>query len=108
MWVFTNNSFVSIVQHRDKPDTLLVRGRVSGDVSRFLGVPKKNEIELDIADYRFRIIATREEVGQALARNLAAVNYPNFKDSIGAKWRKEAAMRIWSIMFNVQRERAGK
>lgn len=108
MWVFTNNAFVSIVQHRTKPDIFIVRGRVSGDVSRFLGLPKKNEIELDVADYRYRIEAEQIDVCRALGRSLAGVTYPNFKDSIVAKWRKEAAMKIWSIMWNVQREKAGK
>lgn len=108
MWVFTNNAFVSIVQHRERPNVLLVRGRAPGDVARFLSVPTCFEEETPSADYRYRILASREEVGQALARSLAKVTYPNFKDSIVAKWRKEAAMKIWSIMWNVQRERAGK
>lgn len=32
MWVFLNNSFLSIVAHRDKPDVLIVRARRAGDI----------------------------------------------------------------------------
>lgn len=108
MWIFTNNAFVSIVQHREQPNTLLVRGRAPGDVARFLSVPNCFEEETPSADYRYRILASREEVGQALARALSKVTYPNFKDSIVAKWRKQVALKIWSLMYSVQHMKAWK
>ena len=32
MWIFQNDSFLSIVAHRDKPGMLLVRARKAGDI----------------------------------------------------------------------------
>ena len=32
MWVFLNNSFLSIVENRNNKDELLVRSRIKGDV----------------------------------------------------------------------------
>lgn len=108
MWIFTNNSFVSIVEHRDDPDTLLVRGRFKGDAARFLGLKAFHEIETPTADYRFRVLTSRAQVEKAIARNLAAANYPNFKDSIATKWRKAVAMRVWSILHAEQQQRHGR
>ena len=108
MWIFTNDSFVSIVQHRDDPDTLLVRGRFKGDAARFLGVPQHHEIELTAADYRWRVITNRATVEKAILRAVRAVRYPNFKDSIARAWRKSIAMRVWSILAAAQAERGGK
>jgi len=107
MWIKTNTSFVSIVQHRDDPDVLLVRGRFKGDAARFMGLPASEEIETPSADYRFRVIVSREHVGRRLAVALKGVDYPNFKDSIRTAWRKSVASRIWSILFHAQEERLG-
>ena len=110
MWIITSNAFVSIVQHRDEPDTLIVRGRFKGDVERFLnplpsGLRLHERITPD-ADYRFRAEVPREAVAHAMARQVGQVRYPNFKDSIAAAWRKALAMRVWSIFHAAQVERS--
>lgn len=105
MWIVLNNSFVSIVEHRDDPDVLIVRGRFRGDAARFLGAPLTREKETPTADYRFRIAAKRETVERAVLRAVRGVRYPNFKDSIRDAWRKSVAMRVWSIFFEAQKER---
>lgn len=105
MWIITSNSFVSIVEHLDDPGLLIVRGRFSGDVARFLGVPLAREAETPEADYRFRIVAKREAVERAMVRAVRRVKYPNFKDSIVEAWRKALAMRVWSIFHQAQIER---
>lgn len=106
MWLFTSRSFISIVQHRDNPDMLIVRGRVAGDVARFLGfVPEAEMIDLT-ADYRYRITVARHIVADRLLKATQEITYPNFKDSIKATWRKSAAMAIWSVMARVQREQS--
>lgn len=110
MWVITNTAFVSIVEHRDDPKLLIVRGRFQGDVSRFLRVPGELQpIEecTPHADYRYRATVSRELVSQALLREVGKVRYPNFKDSIVAKWRKALALRVWSLFHAAQDQRAG-
>jgi hypothetical protein len=101
MWVFTNNAFVSIVAHRDKPGTLLVRGRFKGDVDRFLR--RKCEIETPDADYRFRAESTFSDVARLIEIATCDINYPNFKDSMREPWRKRIAMSLWGILANAQR-----
>ena len=32
MWIFMNDSMLSIVAHKDKPEHLLVRSRIEGDI----------------------------------------------------------------------------
>jgi hypothetical protein len=105
MWIFTNDAFVSIVQVRDDPDVLMVRGRFAGDCARFLGLPKSSESVTPAADYRFRIVAGRREVEAAMLRACRRIDYPNFKDSVRAKWRASALMRVWAVMFQSQADR---
>lgn len=107
MWIITSDAFVSIVEHRDNPDLLIVRGRFAGDVSRFLGMKSTLERETPAADYRFRIITRRDVVERAMARQLKRVRYPNFKDSIAQAWRKALAMRVWSIFHEAQERLRG-
>lgn len=108
MWIITTGAFVSIVEHRDDPGMLIVRGRFAGDAARFLGVQLAREKETPDADYRFRIVTKREAVEKAVVRAVRGVQYPNFKDSIREAWRKALAMRIWSIFHAAQQERAGR
>lgn len=105
MWLFLNDSFVSIVEHHDDPDTMLVRGRFRGDAARFLGVPMSHEVELSEADYRFRVLARRADVEKAILKEVRRVRYPNFKDSITSQWRKLVAMEVWTTLHRAQRER---
>lgn len=107
MWIITSDAFVSIVEHRDDPGSLIVRGRFAGDVKRFMGRKELQEIETPHADYRFRAIVSRVDVAAALGRAAAGITYPNFKDSIVAKWRKALALRVWSLFHAAQHERAG-
>jgi len=106
MWITLTDSFVSIVEHREDRDLLIVRGRVSGDVSRFLGLPQRFEVETPDADYRFRIVAKRETVERAVVRAVSRVNYPSFKDAVREPWRKSLAMRVWSIWYGEQSRRS--
>ena len=34
MWVFLNNSFLSIVENRNNKEELLVRSRIKGDIAK--------------------------------------------------------------------------
>lgn len=106
MWIFTSNTFVSIVEHFDDPDVLIVRGRFRGDVDRFLGA--RRETETPEADYRFRAHASRPEVERALQKAVRQIAYGNFKGSIRVQWRKAVAMRVWSIVEAAQRQGLGR
>lgn len=115
MWVFLNNSFVSIVEPNEvRPRgalcaTLLVRARLKGDIERAFGADVKVQLTRD-ADYRFRALLPRTRVAFALAGMVGSIDYCNFKSSIAAKdkARSLAYMRVWTEMERLQQEQALK
>ena len=113
MWVFLNNSFLSIVSYKssdaDKQDHLLVRSRVYGDIETFLSSAtsdsakawrEQNEVFEDgSADYHYRLVAPKWLVSECLTARVGEIEYPNFKDSVEDHQRHEAYMNVWSAMF---------
>jgi hypothetical protein len=98
MWIFTSDSFLSVVAHRDKPDQLLVRSRIEGDIQR--AIPEADVFEDPRADYRYRAVVPSEVFKAALNQAADRITYHNFKDSIKDSKRKHAAMDVWSVMAN--------
>lgn len=102
MWVMTSDSFVSIVEHRDDPNLLLVRGRFPGDVARFLGLDPSLEEFTPVADYRYRIAWDRGYVAQRCRRAADEISYPNFKSSVKDGFRRVTLMETWEIWYDAQ------
>jgi len=100
MWIFTNTGFLSVVAHRDKKDTLLVRGRRSGEIESIF--PKANVYEMDNADYYYRSEIKRDEVARVMANQVQDIGYDNFKSSVSDNKRHDVYMDIWSIMHAYQ------
>lgn len=96
MWVFLNDSFLSIVQHREHAEKLLVRSRIKGDIEQAL--PGVEVFEMASADYFYRAVVDREEVKAALAKAVDRIAYDNFKGSIRDHARHEACLKVWSVM----------
>jgi len=80
MWLFTKNSFISIVQHREQLDDVLVRARVKKHLTRLFS-EKANEIFEDAeADYRWRLLISKQELADRIAAYiLQDLDYDNFK-----------------------------
>lgn len=80
MWMFTKNSFVSIVAHKDRPDCVLVRARRDEDLAR-LFPDKEKLIETDVyADYFFRLVVSKQELIRQVTRYIEEkLTYPAFK-----------------------------
>lgn len=96
MWVFLNDSFLSIVAHRTKPDKLLVRARIKGDIeAAFPGA--KVKVTPD-ADYRYRAEVLRSEVARVLVERVESIRYDNFKATVRDEHRHAAYLRVWSAM----------
>ena len=78
MWLFTKNSFVSVVADRNSAHNLIVRSRVKSHLTRLF--PRRQIIELDDADYRFRLIVAKQELADRIsAYILQNLDYDNFK-----------------------------
>lgn len=93
MWIFLNDSALSIVADRDRPGCLLVRGRVAGDIE--IAFPKAVVRTTPDADYRYRASVPKQEVADAVSARVNAISYDNFKDSCLSA-RHRAYMGLWA------------
>lgn len=104
MWVFTEYGFFSIVAHRDKPNTLIVRGRVRDDLVEFhkrAGIRGSKVFENHRADYPYRLELPSVAVGKVLMDSVGAMRYPNFKNQVALKQGHERSNTyhdIWAIL----------
>jgi hypothetical protein len=106
MWVFTQDGFVSIVRSREDPDVLMVRGRDRESLQSFAkGV---EIIDSHGTDYRFRIIATPEQVRGWVDEVVAGIDYTNFKSRLaerrGSTWH-DMAMEVWGTVHRIAERR---
>ena len=102
MWLFTSNSFVSVVADRDDTQSsrLLVRARIEGDIDQlFLDV---EVMETPLADYRYRAWIDRQAVSNAFTKQVEGLTYTNFKNSVKDKERLKPLMHVWQAMFDHQ------
>lgn len=110
MWVYLNNSFLSIIDPQGAYDgskgpvgkNLLVRGRFKGDIERVF--PKARVIETPDRDYRYRATIARERVAEAMYRAVMANGAKNFKGSTKETWRHDAYQSCWFAMEREQRK----
>lgn len=120
MWMFSKTGFVSIVEHRDDPDALMIRGRTREDVENFVdasgppefhGPASVGEVyETPDGDYRWRVVMSRGACAASVAGMCMAIDYDNFKDAVhdlGEPDRDRAMMQVWGAMYGLQRSRHG-
>ena len=116
MWIFCKLGFFSAVQHRDKPDTLLVRGRFGGDLERLLSnlSPEDREqcspvTETPNADYLYRMEIPKLIFAKAVEEIAEEIGYGNFKDSVHESYsspRDAAYMGCWAELRRGQETQA--
>ncbi len=107
MWIFTSDSFLSIVSKRGDPrGTLTVRARVAGDIERVF--PTATVRRTPSGDYLFRAQVAIDDVARAMVRAVRAVDYDNFKASVVEHDRHDAYAGVWREMMRLQvaRQRA--
>lgn len=105
MWIAMNDSFVSIVQDRKDRNSVVVRARVKEDLISLFPQQAPDIIETDDSDYRFRLFLDKKLVADVVRQRVIGINYPNFKDSVKEGWRKQAYMKIWNVMYDVQAQK---
>jgi hypothetical protein len=104
MWIYLSDAYLSIVAVNGAPhpsDQLLVRARHKGDIERVW--PNAHVEITPKADYRYRSFISRPDVAAAIARAVADIGYPNFKNSVKDPARHEAYLGCWSAMNSWQR-----
>ena len=100
MWIALNDSFISIVAHRERADKLLVRARLPGDIEAVF--PDAQVFSVPGADYKYRAVVDRAEVGNAIADRIDDIEYDDFKSSVPDQKRHDAYLKIWSVMQGEQ------
>ena len=102
MWLFTSNSFVSVVADRDDTQSsrLLVRARIKGDIDQLF--PDAAVLETPLADDRYRAWIDRQAVSNAFTKQVEGLTYTNFKNSVKDKERLRPLMNVWQAMFEHQ------
>lgn len=102
MWIFLNNSFLSIVQHRNKPEHLMVRARAAGDIETVFPAAKVSRTP--DADYLYRATILKSDVAEEMAEQIHNISYPNFKNSITDPFYRRTCGNVWSNMFHHQHQ----
>ena len=111
MWLYTKLGFVSVVQHRDDPETLLIRARFKEDIEKLAEVMGEatdkptSWRETPDADYRYRLTCPREVFQAIIMWLVSTIDYTNFKNAVhGNPVRDDSYMRCWMAMNNAQKK----
>ncbi|EDL8063710.1 hypothetical protein CTA21_16285 [Salmonella enterica] len=100
MWAFTSQAFLSIVQHKTDPGTLVVRARRPGHIEKLF--PDAEVVTHDGRDYQFRTELPREAVAERMYQYVMEMTATNFKDSVKDKVYHDACYGVWSCMEKIQ------
>ena len=103
MWIVLNHAFLSVVASDKEADKLAVRARAKGDIERVF--PGAKVFAWRGRDYAYRAFISRERVAMAIAQNIAAIRYTNFKSSVAERDRADAYHDLWDVMADFQADR---
>lgn len=105
MWIMTKNSFISAVQHRGKPDHVLVRARRRKDLERLFPARSEEIAHTPEADYAWRILASKKELARIVAHYIEhSLEYDNFKaaqERDNNEWPQFLG-RVWQAGWEMQ------
>lgn len=102
MWLCLNSAFISVVADRNDKGRLLVRARVAGHIEAVF--PKADVFTDAGADYFYRAFIDRNEVAQAISREVRGIDYDNFKSSVADQALETAYLGCWRIMHQLQED----
>jgi hypothetical protein len=109
MWVFSQHGFYSIVQHSNKKDMYIIRGRWFSDMENLKAVAGiKTLIIFDAnTDYPYRMFVCSEELALVSKALFSTIDYPNFKNRIKSlddqTFKSYTYTKIWSLLENLRR-----
>ena len=105
MWIFTQDSFLSVSEHDIDTRLLQVAGRMRGDIEKVF--PEADVIETVDGDYRFKTTLPRERVAQAISLRIGKIKYPSFHTTVDDADRKSAYINVWGAMYDEQQRLYG-
>ena len=100
-WLCFNDAFLSVVNHRDDKDLLVVRARRREHLTNVFGKDAQITVTPE-RDYKYRVIAERKKVAEIVAARINQIDYGNFKDSVGlmASMHSMSGSGACTISFN--------
>lgn len=101
MWIFTTRGFVSAVQHKDDPQTMVVRARARQHLVALF--PQEDIISLTLADYPHRVHIPKTAFVDWMTEQAQAIDYPDFKSELPNGRYHDTCSQIWSVAHNLQR-----
>lgn len=104
MWIFLNNAMLSAIKHPTDAKLLIVRARAKGDLERVFGQRVKVRRSPE-RDYAYRTVVTRHALRSAMANQIDAIDYGNFKGSVKQRDRHDAYLHVWRAMMDFQQRR---
>lgn len=101
MWIYLNNSFLSIVRSQFNPELLHVRARKEGDIEAIF--PEADVLATPTGDYKFRTELRPSRVAEVMLERVMAIDYTNFKNSVEDHQRHNAYMATWSAAHGLEK-----
>ncbi len=107
MWIMLDKGFISMVQHKDDPDLMLVRARVGADLANVFG----DDIDIaedPSADYLYRTVLSRQRVAETLRDAVLGLDYISHAKDVALersapnKHRHDAYYGTWTAMSKMQ------
>jgi hypothetical protein len=102
MWVLLSDCFFSIVHKDCARDELLVRARRPGDIKKLWPEAAVKRSKGAGSDYLYRAVVKRADAKAAIAAELQAITYSNFKDSVDDDRLHDAYLHIWTELARLQ------
>jgi hypothetical protein len=103
MWLFTSGGFISVVQHSEKPETLIVRARDEDSLLSLVGATGATLRHTPSNDYPYRIEALREAFSAWVADQVFNLDYTNYKAHMWSQRPEfgDALHDVWVAMHQV-------
>ena len=96
MWLFTNRSFISIVDSENSPGYFMVQSRFPNHIESLF--PDAHVTEIPFGPYRFRSSIQKHVVSQKLLDIAEGIDYKNFKESIPDQHYQAACRDVWATL----------
>lgn len=107
MWLTTTRGFYSIVEHRDSPDMVLVRGRKRAHLEALQDLCEYPLPPVSVdpaADYPFRMTVPKAVVARLAYEFVMDIDYPNFKTASAEHDRQATDVyhSVWSVLLKLE------
>ena len=80
MWIASTHGFISIIQHRNLRDTLLVKARTVNDLKTLFD--SNRILKTGDADYLYMVLVNKQELANILVKMIKNIDYFDFKNEI--------------------------